>query len=116
MYTAADLIAALRRRERHSLRPRPGRPAAAGWSAWFQPDPGAGGRSPGADPLAPLMTVLLARQPSAPVAATPPATPVAAFRSLWRQRWEPPVHDERPAHALSAAASALLHLVFAILL
>lgn len=117
MYSAADLIAALRRRERRSLRLGADSLATtAGWSAWFEQSPAGDGGLRAGDRVAPLMAVLLTRAPPARAAAPPMSTPAAAFRSLWRQRWDPPVRDERPARALSAGASGLLHVLFAIVL
>ena len=110
MYSAADLIAALRRRDR--LHPRT--PGAVGWSRWFDVAQGDGAAR--GDRVGPLVAVLVGRGAPGSGEPAPVPTRAGAFRALWRQRWDPPLRDERPSRAAAAGSSALLHLLFAVAL
>lgn len=114
MFSPAELIEALRRRRRLSIRP----PAQADglpppWKLWLH-------AKAAALPLA----VVRASEVIAVMAARPPAPrPVAeelhgwrALRALWRQQWDPPSQDERGLRLFSRATSILLHLLFLVAL
>ena len=115
MFTPAELIEALRRRLRRSIRPLPnpsGFPPS--WQAWF--DAIRERHGAGSNARAESLVATLARR-------DPPPRPVpellggwAAFRALWRQQWAPPGRDERGLRVFSKSVSIVLHLLFLIAL
>lgn len=115
MFTPAELIEALRRRLRRSIRPLPaneGLPPA--WQAWVD---GIRDRlGPGSRERADALVQAL-------VARGPPPRPApellggwGALRALWRQQWEPPRRDERGLRVFSRSLSIFLHLLFLVAL
>ncbi|MEZ0469985.1 hypothetical protein [Luteimonas salinilitoris] len=115
MFTSADLIEALRRRMRRSIRP----PAPSGefppaWQAWFESMRARAGAVTGA-PAAAVVAIMLQREP-APPAAWVQLNRWQAFTALWRQQWHPASEDERWLRVSATVLSLVLHIVFVVLL
>lgn len=116
MFTSAELIAALRRRMRRSLRPeRPSGEFPAGWAAWFASMRARTGSVSGATADA-IIAVFLARAPRLPPAATLALNRWRAFSTLLRQQWDPAGEDERGIRVVAMSATLLVHLFFALFL
>ncbi|NZA28035.1 hypothetical protein H0E84_16780 [Luteimonas sp. SJ-92] len=114
MFTSAELIEALRRRLRRSIRPQaPGR-FPPGWQAWFDAMPVEAGAVTGASPAA-VVAVVLGREPPVP-AVWVHLNRWQAFGALWRQQWHPASTDERWMRVSATTLSLLLHIVFSALL
>src|SRR5690554_4321973 len=116
MFTAAELIEALRRRSRRSLRPPP--PPGEfppGWRDWFAAIAARPGRVVGAA-AADIVSVVAAREPPVPPGAVQALGRWRAFTSLWRQDWQPASHDERWTRVASMTGTLLLHLLFLVAL
>ncbi|MGI8560101.1 MAG: hypothetical protein ACR2J7_01400 [Luteimonas sp.] len=116
MFSSSDLIEALRRRRRRSLRPEnsPGE-FPESWSAWFAALRARPGRVTGATADS-LLAIFLAREPRLPAAALAKLGRWQAFTSLWRQDWQPAVPDQRGLRIFAMSASLLLHVLFTIML
>ena len=115
MFTPAELIEALRRGLRRSIRPLPtpvGFPPT--WQAWFERMRERDG--PGSNARAESLVAALARRDPPP---RPPAELLDGWRALraqWRQQWEPPSRDERGMRVVSRTLSILLHALFLVAL
>ncbi|MDQ2701882.1 MAG: hypothetical protein M3Y70_03520 [Pseudomonadota bacterium] len=114
MFTSAELIEALRRRARRSLRPEsaPGE-YPPGWRAWFAAMRERVGAITGASADA-LVAILAARPLRHPPRRSPQLNRFQAFSMLWRQQWQPAGEDERWLRIVAFAVSAFMQLVFAI--
>ena len=114
MFTPADLIEALQRRQRWSLRPRyaPGE-FPPGWRAWFDALRERMGTIRGATADA-IVALLVQRE----LRRAPPRMPALndwqAFTTLWRQQWQPASADERGQRIAAMAISLLAQLGFAV--
>ncbi|GAA4866217.1 hypothetical protein [Luteimonas vadosa] len=116
MYSSSELIEALRRRRRRSLRPeRPAGEFPEGWSAWFETLRARPGRVVGAT-AASIIAIFLAREPRLPPAALAELGRWRAFASLWRQEWQPATPDQRGLRIFAMSASVLLHILFTAIL
>jgi hypothetical protein len=116
MFSSSELIDALRRRRRRSLRPeRPPGEFPPGWSVWFAAMPARAGAITGASADS-LLAILLAREPTLPPAALAELGRWRAFASLWRQEWQPAAPDERGVRVFASTTSLLLHVLLAVLL
>ncbi|MDH5821487.1 hypothetical protein QFW77_00560 [Luteimonas sp. RD2P54] len=114
MFTSAELIEALRRRLRRSIRPpQPGQ-FPPGWQAWFDGMRGRAGAVTGASAAA-IVAVMLGRAPPVPVAWVQ-LNRWQAFGALWRQQWHPASEDERWMRVSATTLSLVLHLLFSALL
>ncbi|WP_407351496.1 hypothetical protein [Luteimonas sp. R10] len=115
MFTSADLIEALRRRMRRSIRPPP--PSGEfppAWRAWFESMGAEAGAVTGA-PAPEIVAVMLQREP----VAAPGWVQLnrwQAFTALWRQQWHPASEDERWLRVSATVLSLVLHVVFVVLL
>jgi hypothetical protein len=116
MTTSNDLIDALLRRQRRSLRPEPAADGfPEGWRNWLDAQRELPGSVSGAE--APhIVDVFLAREPGPPPAVVAQLGRWRAFASLWRQEWHPSARDERGLRIFAMVASALLHIAFSVLL
>lgn len=115
MFTSADLIHALRRRMRRSIRPPPpGGEFPPGWQAWFESMRAQADAVTGATAAA-IVAIMLQREPAAP-AAWVQLNRWQAFTALWRQQWHPASEDERWVRVSATASSILLHITFVALL
>ena len=116
MFSAAELIEALRRRARRSLRPSlPVGELPPGWREWFS---AAGARSRGVAGAraSDIAAVLMAREPYLPTRVLEVLGPWRSYTTLWRQGWQPASRDERGTRIAAMALSMLLHLLFAVAL
>ena len=108
MFTPAELIESLRRRQRRSIRPLPADGIPPSWKAWFESSAAAAG--PADVSLARDIIAIFAARPPVPRPPVEQLQGWRAFRALWRQQWEPPGRDERGLRVLSRSLSILLHL------
>lgn len=114
MFSSAELIEALRRRMRRSLRP----PAPPGefppaWQEWFALMAARPGRVVGAT-AGEMLAAAGARAPAiGPGNASSPAA-WRAFSIRWREDPRPPGRDERWLRIAATSASLLLHLVLVV--
>lgn len=116
MFSSAELIEALRRRARRSIRPeRPAGEFPPAWSAWLASMRARVGAVTGFAPEA-VLAIFLAREPVPPPGAVAELGRWRAFATLWRQEWEPAGRDERGVRIAAMVATLLLHLFFAIAL
>ena len=116
MFSSAELIEALRRRMRRSLRPLP--PPGEfppGWRDWFAMMSARPGRVTGAGPEE-MVAVVAARAPLPPSGIVEQLGRWRAFAALWRQDWQPASRDERWTRVASISGSLLLHLLFVLAL
>src|SRR5688572_18832708 len=116
MFSSADLIDALRRRTRRSLRPeRPAGEFPPGWSAWFASLRERVGAVTGA-PAEAIISLLMLREPAPVPRATVELNRWQSFGTLWRQQWHPASKDERWVRMVGYALTFLIHVVLTILL
>ncbi len=116
MFTAADLLEVLRqRRKRKSLRPETPGEFPPGWQAWLESMPVRVGAVVGAPPQA-YLDLMAQRPPASPPRRGPQLTRGQAFATLWRQQWQPPLREQRTLRWFAIAFSALMHVLFAVLL
>ncbi|MFC7300258.1 hypothetical protein [Cognatiluteimonas weifangensis] len=115
-FSSAELIEALRRRLRRSLRPeRPPGEFPPGWRDWFAAMPRSVGGVHGARAEA-IVALLLQRTPRPPPRRSPELSHWQAFASLWRQQWQPPEPEDRRQRIAAGAITVVVHLVLAIAL
>src|SRR5690606_17062158 len=112
MFSSAELIEALRRRMRRSLRPPPppGEFPPA-WREWFAAMAARPGRVAGAR-AEEVMAVLAAREPVPAPGIVEQLGRWRAFSALWRQDWQPASADERGTRVAAMSGSLLLHVLF----
>ncbi len=116
MFSSADLIDALRRRTRRSLRPeRPAGEFPPGWSAWFASLRERVGAVTGATAEA-IVSLLMLREPAPVPRATVELNRWQSFGTLWRQQWHPASKDERWVRVIGYALTFFIHVVLTILL
>jgi hypothetical protein len=118
VFSAGELIEALqsrrgRRFPLHADRPFGEFPPT--WRTWFLSMRERAGAVVGA-PMAEIVALLAARPPAPRPKASPPLTRLQAWRHLLRQQWERAPRDQRRTRRFAAVVSALLHMVFAVLL
>lgn len=112
MFTSAELIEALRRRTRRSLRPPP--PPGEfppGWRDWFAAMAALPGRVSGAF-AEDIVALMAAREPAVTAASVQALGRWRAFTTLWRQDWQPGSRDERWMRIVSMTTSLFLHVLF----
>jgi hypothetical protein len=116
MFSSAELIEALRRRMRRSLRPeRPPGEFPPGWRTWFASMQARADAVTGAAAES-ILAIFLAREPLPPPAAVESLNRWQAFATLWRQDWHPASEDERSVRILATVLSFILHILFVIVL
>ena len=107
MFSSAELIEALRRRARRSLRPeRPAGEFPPAWSEWFSSMRARVGAVTGVAPEA-VLAIFLAREPLPPPAAVDDLGRWRAFATLWRQEWEPAGRDDRGVRIFAMACATV---------
>lgn len=112
-FSSAELIDAVRRRRRWSLRPdRNAGGFPPGWAAWFDAMTVRPGAVTGATAEA-IMAVLRAREPRLPPRAPGALSRWQAFNVLWRQQWHPASEDERGIRVAGILVSLAAHVFFA---
>ena len=116
MFSAADLLEALRRRRTlKSIRPEePGR-LPPGWEQWLEqlavrPHAVTGAPAPG------FIEVFAQRPLRPPPRRAPVLSRWQAFATLWRQQWHPARRDERGLRIFAMGASLVVHACFAVAL
>jgi hypothetical protein len=116
MFTSAELIEALHRRQRRSLRPLP---AAGeyppGWRAWFAALRERMGTIRGATAEA-MVALLAGRELRLPPPRMPALNDWQAFATLWRQQWHPASSEDRGVRIAALAIALLSQLFIAIFL
>jgi hypothetical protein len=116
VFSSAELIEALRRRSRRSLRPEtPPGEFPPGWRAWFIVMRERVGAITGASADA-IVALLALREPRMPPRRLPQLNSPQAFAALWRQQWMPASQDERAQRIAAFAIALLLQVFFSILL
>lgn len=116
MFTAAELIEALRRRTLRSLRPeRPAGEFPPGWRAWFAALREQAGLIRGATADA-IIAIFLAREPRPAPRAVAALSDWQAFTTLWRQEWEPGGAESRAQRIAALAITLVVELFLAIFL
>jgi len=115
-YSSAELIDALRRRMRKSLRPQPppGEFPPA-WNAWFASMQARVGAVTGATAEA-IVAIFLAREPALPPRAALALNRWQSFNTLWRQQWQPASKDGRGVRIIASVITLLVHLFLAVFL
>ena len=116
MYSSAELIEAMQRRMRRSLRPLPppGKYPAS-WQAWFATMRGREGKVTGASSEA-IVALLVQREPSLPPRRLAELNRWQAFGTLWRQQWEPAEGASRRQRVAAYAITIVTHMLLAVLL
>ncbi len=115
-FTSADLLDALRRRMRKSLRPqRPTGEFPPGWATWFDSMREHVGRVTGATEAA-IVAIFLAREPKLPPRAEGELNRWQSFTTIWRQQWQPASEDERSLRIVAIVVTLLAHLLLAVFL
>jgi hypothetical protein len=116
VFTSAELIEALRRRARRSLRPEtPPGEFPPGWRAWFLVMRERVGAVTGASADA-IVALLALRAPRLPPPRLPQLNSPQAFAALWRQQWLPASRDDRAQRIAAFAIALVLQVFFSILL
>lgn len=113
MYSAAELIEALQRRLRLSVRRDSVRPGEfpPGWAIWFAAMGERIGRVTGATADS-LVEQLLQRPLAQPPRRVGDLNRWQAFATLWRQQWQPPERENRGTHWFAVCATVLWHIFF----
>ena len=116
MFSSAELIEALRRRGRKSLRPeRPPGEFPPGWQAWFATIRERVGAITGASSDA-IVAIFLQRELAAPPRRVGQLNRWQAFATLWRQQWQPPGPEDRRARIAAYAVTFAAHLLLFLIL
>lgn len=116
MFSSAELIQALRKRTRRSLRPqRPPGEFPAGWQVWFASIGARIGAITGASSDA-IIAILLQRAPVAAPARVGEPNRWQSFAMLWRQQWQPPGREDRRLRIAACAITFLVHVVLLLIL
>lgn len=116
MFSAADILEALAQRRRlKSIRPTPSGELPPGWKSWLEAMVATPRAVTGASPDD-IIGELVARELAQPPTRTGDLTRWQAFATLWRQEWHAPMREERGVRIVAASVSAMLHLLFGILL
>lgn len=116
MFTSAELIEALQRRTRRSLRPSP--PVGEfppGWSAWLAAMAQRRGAITGAARDA-IVAVFLQRELARPPRRDAELTRWQAFTTLWRQQWQPAEPETRRERIAAYAITLGVHVVLVAIL
>ena len=116
MFSAADLIDALRKRKRRSLRPElaPGE-FPPGWAQWFDAIGQRLGRITGATAEA-IVAIFLQREPALPPRSATELNRWEAFATLWRQQWQAPEREDRRSRIAALVITLAVHVVLLIVL
>ena len=111
MFTSAELVEALRRRLRRSIRPeRPAGEFPPGWQAWFDGLKAKTGRVTGATTDA-VLAIFIAREPVYPQGYER-LNRWQAFTRLWRSDWRETGRDDRGARIAAMVLTLLFHVLW----
>jgi hypothetical protein len=115
-FSSAELIEALRRRARRSLRPeRPPGEFPPGWRDWFASLRERVGAITGASSEA-IVAILLQRELVPAPRRSTGLNRWQAFATLWRQQWHPPEPEGRRERIAAYAITLLVQLFFSLFL
>ena len=115
-FSSAELIEALRRRARKSLRPeRPAGEFPPGWRDWFASLRERLGAITGASSEA-IVAILLQRELVPAPRRSGELNRWQAFATLWRQQWHPPGPEDRRERIIAYAITLLMQLLFSLFL
>jgi hypothetical protein len=115
-FSSAELIEALRRRARRSLRPeRPPGEFPPGWRDWFASLRERVGAITGASSEA-IVAILLQRELVPAPRRSTGLNRWQAFATLWRQQWHPPEPEGRRERIAAYAITLLVQLLFSLFL
>jgi hypothetical protein len=116
VFSSAELIEALRKRARKSLRPeRPPGEFPPGWQSWFASIGERLGAITGATSDA-IVAIFLQRELASPPRRVGELNRWQAFATLWRQQWQPPSQEDRAARIAAYAITFVLHLLLLLIL
>jgi hypothetical protein len=116
MFSAADLIEALRKRARRSLRPElPPGEFPPGWAQWFDDAGQRLGRITGATAEA-IVAIFVQREPALPPRSTAELNRWQAFATLWRQQWQAPEREDRRVRMAALVITFIVHVLLMIVL
>jgi hypothetical protein len=116
VFSSAELIEALRKRARKSLRPeRPPGEFPPGWQAWFASIGERLGKITGATSDA-IVAIFLQRELTSPPRRVGELNRWQAFATLWRQQWQPPAQEDRAARIAAYAITFILHVLLLLIL
>jgi hypothetical protein len=115
-FSSAELIEALRRRARRSLRPeRPPGEFPPGWRDWFASLGERLGAITGASSEA-IVAILLQRELAPAPRRSTELNRWQAFATLWRQQWLPPAPEARRERIIAYAITLVVQLMFSLFL
>ncbi len=111
MFSAADLIQALHKRGRKSLRPEPA-PGEfpEGWARWFAMMGERIGAVTGATADA-IIAIFLQRELTQPPRRAGELNRWQAFATLWRQQWQPSEDEDRRTRLIAIVITIFIHVV-----
>lgn len=110
MFTAAELLEALHRRMRRSIRPqRPAGKYPPGWQSWFDAIGLSRGR---AMPASGAFAAVFLARPVSPRPRPPEATRWRTLSYLLRGSWDAPPREERGLRLASGALTAAFHILW----
>ncbi|HVR80826.1 MAG TPA: hypothetical protein VHF02_01850 [Luteimonas sp.] len=116
MFSAAEVVEALRKRARKSLRPElPPGEFPPGWRAWFAALAERIGKVTGASSDA-IIAIFLQREPVAPPRRVGELNRWQSFAMLWRQQWQPPGREGRRTRIAAYAITFVVHLLLLVIL
>jgi hypothetical protein len=116
MFSATDLIEALRKRARRSLRPElPPGEFPPGWAQWFDTIGQRLGRITGATAEA-IIAIFLQREPALPPRSAAELNRWQAFATLWRQQWQAPEREDRRVRMAALVITLVVHVLLMIVL
>lgn len=116
MFSAAELIEALRKRARRSLRPElPPGEFPPGWAQWFDSIGQRLGRITGATADA-IIAIFLQRELALPPRSAAELNRWQAFGTLWRQQWQAPEREERRVRVLALVLTIAVHVLLLVAL
>lgn len=116
MFSSAELIEALRRRARKTLRPElPPGEFPPGWRAWFASMTARSGAVTGASSDA-IIAIFLQREPAVPPPRMAELNRWQSFAALWRQQWQPPGREDRRTRIAAYAITFVIHLLLLLIL
>ncbi len=116
MYSANDLIDAVQRRLRLTLRrDHPPGEMPPGWRTWLAAAAARPGRVTGA-PAHDFIAVLVARPLAMPPRRLDELSRWQAFSSIWRQQWQPAGRDQQSMRWLAGGGSAVIHVLLGVMM
>jgi hypothetical protein len=121
MFSAADLIDALRKRAADAVRLHPlDRVHPPGefppaWAVWLQAMGQRAGAVHGASEAS-IVEIFLQREPQVSLRHAAELNRWQAFTTLWRQQWQPPGREDRRVRMAALVITLILHVLFSVIL